>query len=256
MMELIGEVAAFAGADGREPIQLHGEDQHCIDSDDERRDGNRADRYDAGELVDGAVAPHRGKAAERNAQHDGPAQPGGDQRQGVGQRFRDHDRRPAACSTCPCRGRPWRPFQGTTAICTGTGRSRPISRNLASRISGVARGPSMMIDGVAGDHMDEADQRRDRDDADQQGQGYSLERVGNMSLACATGCRHVRSRAPAATAFRMQRRPHGECRILHEAPASAEMRRQAFEALDQHFAAGVEGRLRCWSCGCSSAAHG
>src|SRR6185312_15588289 len=78
MQQLVFQIAPFAGADHRQPTQLNGEDQGAIDSDDEGLNRDCPHREHACELVDEAVAPDRGIAAERNGDQNGPSESGGD----------------------------------------------------------------------------------------------------------------------------------------------------------------------------------
>ena len=86
---LILPVTLVARTQHRKPAKLYREQQDGIDCDDEGRNRDGRNRYDAGQTVHEGIPTHRRIAAKRNADQHCPAETRCDERQRIGQVFHD-----------------------------------------------------------------------------------------------------------------------------------------------------------------------
>ena len=150
MQELIAESPRSpAPITGSQP-SFDGEEEDGVDRDDEGRNRDRADRDDAGQLVDAGVAPDRRDSSRAECRDDGPAEPGGDQHQRVGQVSAHHDGDRTLGSTCRCRGCPGGHARETRQAARAPAGRGPFLGDGARAFPALARGPSMMVAGSPG----------------------------------------------------------------------------------------------------------
>src|SRR5258708_21915400 len=90
MGELVAEMAGFAGADRRQPVERDGEDEKRVERDDEGRHRDRCDGENAAHPVEPGATADRRPAAQRDAEHDRPTDAAGGQHDRIGQGFEDN----------------------------------------------------------------------------------------------------------------------------------------------------------------------
>ncbi len=176
VIELIAEHAGLARADRREPLERDGEDEQRVERDDERRHRDDADRQRPRQLVEQAVAPDRREAAERNAEHDGPADARRRKRGRVRQRLEDDLGDAAVTPDVEAEVAAEHTREEVEEL-HGDGLVEPHAR--AQRFLHLGRRPRAEGDrgGVAGDEIDHPEQDRHGDRDDHHGEPDSAQRV-------------------------------------------------------------------------------